>query len=264
MNEPKSSRPAPATRCEAGAYAGTDRPAIRVGLFDDASRHGAFLHGVLTQSDYVCLDITTMKQLATALRCGTLDLLIVVGLEHDSRGIEALNWVRELLAPDVPVMFVGGPGGAQAESLALNAGADDYVVRSRSPEVLVARMASLLRRSCQPKPERLARYGVYEFDTSRSIVTLHGSTVTLTQREFDLAWLLFSHLDAPLSRAQIFESVWHQAFGLTSRTVDTHICWLRSKLRLQAANGYVIVSVHGYGYRLESVRAGDFDAPARH
>jgi DNA-binding response OmpR family regulator len=126
----------------------------------------------------------------------------------------------------------------------------------------VARVASLLRRTRRPTRAKLERYGPYEFDANRALVTLHGNTITLTQREFDLASLLFHHLDQPLSRAQIFESVWHQTFGVSSRTVDTHICWLRSKLQLRRDNGYLIAAVHGYGYRLESVRVAGPGASA--
>jgi DNA-binding response OmpR family regulator len=230
-----------------------DRSVISIGLFDCSARHGV-LYDVLKHAAYVCVEIRTIEELATMLRRGMLDVLVVAGFASDSRSIEALNRLRTEIAPDVPLLIVGESDSSDAESLALNAGADDYVLESRSPEVLVARVASLLRRNRRHQAARLERYGDYEFDTSRGIVTLRGSAVTLTQREFDLARLLFRHLNAPLSRAQIFESVWRQSFGVTSRTVDTHICWLRSKLQLHPANGYVVMSVHGYGYRLEAVQ----------
>ncbi|WP_321889776.1 response regulator transcription factor [Paraburkholderia bannensis] len=251
INESKSSRLHLATRLDASAFA--DRPAARIGLFERAGLHGDFLHDVLTSAAYTCIGIRTIDELAAMLQRGALDLLIVTGFERDGYGIEALNWMRGHVAPEVPVLIVGEPGAADTESMALNAGADDFVLRSRSSEVLVARIGSLLRRAHRPKPIQLERYGAYEFDAGRGVVTLHGSTVTLTQREFDLARLLFRHQDAPLSRAQIFESVWHQSFGVSSRTVDTHVCWLRSKLKLNPGNGYVVTSVHGYGYRLECV-----------
>ncbi|MBN3856291.1 response regulator transcription factor [Paraburkholderia sp. Ac-20340] len=233
--------------------AGAHRQIMCIGLFEGNVPHGEFLRSVLTQAAYVCREIRTVEQLAATLQSGAVDLLIVIGLDHDGHGVQALNWVRGHYAPDVPVLIIGEPGGADAESMALNAGADDFILRTRSPEVLIARVASLLRWSHRPKPEKLERYGDYEFDTVRCVVTLRGDAVALTQREFHLAWLLFRHLDEPLSRAQIFESVWHQSFGVSSRTVDTHVCWLRSKLKLHPGNGFVVVSVHGYGYRLERV-----------
>ncbi|NIE62428.1 response regulator transcription factor [Burkholderia sp. Ax-1719] len=250
-NESQSSWLQAATRHEADTIG--DRSVISIGLFDCSGQHGV-LYDVLTHAEYLCIEIRTIDELATMLRRGALDMLIVAGFARDSRSIEALNLVRTDIVPDVPLLIVGEPDNADAESLALNAGADDYLVESRSPEVLIARVASLLRRVRRRQAATLERYGDYEFDTSRGIVTLRGSTVTLTQREFDLARLLFRHLNAPLSRAQIFESVWRQSFGVTSRTVDTHICWLRSKLQLHPVNGYVVTSVHGYGYRLEAVR----------
>jgi DNA-binding response OmpR family regulator len=229
------------------------RQVMRIGLFEGSVPHGEYPRNVLTQAAYACREIHTIEQLADTLQRGAVDLLIAIGLDHEVHGLQALNWVRTHYAPDVPVLIVGEQGDANAESMALNAGADDFILRTRSPEVLIARVASLLRWSRRPKPEKLERYGEYEFDTVRCVVALRGDAITLTQREFHLAWLLFRHLDAPLSRAQIFESVWHQSFGVSSRTVDTHVCWLRSKLQLHPGNGFVVASVHGYGYRLERV-----------
>jgi DNA-binding response OmpR family regulator len=232
------------------------RMAMRIGLFDATSRHGPLLQTLLTQACYHGTEILTAAQLADRPPGDALDLLIVIGYGQDNQEIESLNQVRQFLSPNVPVLFVGESGGVEAEALALNAGADDYIVYWRSPEVLVARVASLLRRTHRARlGSALECYGPYEIDAIRHVFTLHGNALTLTQREFDLAALLFHHLDSPLSRAQIFESVWHQSFGASSRTVDTHICWLRSKLQLCRENGYLIVAVHGYGYRLETVHS---------
>jgi len=93
------------------------------------------------------------------------------------------------------------------------------------------------------------------FALRSSRLTIDGRTVALTPKEFALALLLFRHLDRPLSRAYIEESVWPESDDLASRTLDTHISRVRNKLGLQPANGFRLAPVYGYGYRLEQLPA---------
>jgi DNA-binding response OmpR family regulator len=77
--------------------------------------------------------------------------------------------------------------------------------------------------------------------------------VDMTHKEFSLALLLFNNLGRPLSRAYILESVWSRDIEIPTRTIDTHISRVRSKLALVPANGYRLAPVYSYGYRLEQV-----------
>ena len=83
---------------------------------------------------------------------------------------------------------------------------------------------------------------------------MQGVSVTLTQKEFDLALLLFRNLSRPLSRTRIREAVWRQDMDIQSRTLDTHVSQVRAKLVLRPRNGYRIVPIYSYGYRLETVK----------
>jgi DNA-binding response OmpR family regulator len=100
-------------------------------------------------------------------------------------------------------------------------------------------------------------FGEYEFDLSAKHVLVRGTAVAVTQKEFDLALLLFQHLSRPLSRAHILDVIWKQATEIPSRTMDTHVSMLRSKLGLRPENGYRLTPIYGYGYRLERIEKGD-------
>jgi DNA-binding response OmpR family regulator len=91
-------------------------------------------------------------------------------------------------------------------------------------------------------------------------VSVSGEDIVLPQKEFAVALLLFRHVGRLVSRGHLFEAVWGRGAELSSRTVDTHVSRVRSKLRLRPENGYRLVPVYGYGYRLE--RSGDTAADA--
>ena len=118
----------------------------------------------------------------------------------------------------------------------------------------LARAGSLLRRTYQLDTAPLkAAYGDFEFDLNAKHVHVKRQLVALTQKEFELALLLFQHLNRPLSRAHIVDRVWKQTVDIPTRTMDTHVSMLRSKLGLRPEHGYRLTPIYGYGYRLEQI-----------
>lgn len=75
----------------------------------------------------------------------------------------------------------------------------------------------------------------------------------MTEREYRLAHCLFSNLGRPLSRDYLYERFWPHEEMSSSRPLDTHIYRLRNKLGLTADRGWQLLTIYGYGYRLESV-----------
>jgi DNA-binding response OmpR family regulator len=96
-------------------------------------------------------------------------------------------------------------------------------------------------------------------------VTRHGAEVDLTQKDFDLAVFLFRNVGNLVSRGHILESVWGRTSDLNTRTVDTHVSRLRSKLGLVPENGWKLSAVYQHGYRLEQVtpEAKSKDTPSQ-
>src|SRR5262249_54754068 len=140
----------------------------------------------------------------------------------------------------------------------LNQGADDYVVKPVAANVLLARVRSLLRRAYHRDPiGTKLTYEEFEFDQRAKHVTVRGKPVTLTHKEFNLAFLLFQHLDRPVSRQHILDVIWKQSVDIPSRTMDTHMSLLRAKLGLRPENGYRLTPIYGYGYRLSRLDTAD-------
>lgn len=88
-------------------------------------------------------------------------------------------------------------------------------------------------------------------------MTRAGAPISLTEREYRLARCLFANLGRPLSREYLYERFWPHEEVLSSRPLDTHIYRLRNKLGLTAERGWQLLTIYGYGYRLESVATVD-------
>ena len=190
--------------------------------------------------------------LKTALKRETFDILVVDWNLPDTTGPMVLSWVREELGWHIPVLFVTSRNLEEEIVYALQHGADDYMIKPVRQQEIMARIAALQRRS-QPFSGQATtlRQGVFEFDVTyrHARVARHG--VTLTDKEFDLAVLLFRNPGRLLSRSYILETVWGTNAELSTRTVDTHISRIRSKLGINPDNGVRLRSVYSHGYRLE-------------
>jgi DNA-binding response OmpR family regulator len=167
--------------------------------------------------------------------------------------MDIIAWARTNLPTCPPVIMLTSRADKDDVAAALNAGADDFIVKPESAIVITARVEALLRRtSAQPVDSRIETYGPYVFDRLDETVTLNGEPVVLTSKEFALARLFFANKHKPLSRRYLMETVWKSVAELSTRTLDMHVSRIRAKLNLRSDNGYRLQTVFGYGYRLES------------
>ncbi|MBI5277453.1 MAG: response regulator transcription factor [Burkholderiales bacterium] len=193
------------------------------------------------------------EQLLKSLRRESFDLLLVDWNLPGIQGPDIVRAVRSERGMDFPIIFVTARALEPEIVAGLGAGADDYVAKPVRPAELAARITALLRRAYpQPRVDRL-EFGPYAFDTVQRTAHLRGAPVELQPREFDLAIFFFSNMGRLLSRAHLTESAMHASPEAISRSLDTHISRLRTKLSIGPANGYRLVSVYGMGYRLDEV-----------
>lgn len=177
------------------------------------------------------------------------DLLLVDWLLPDGSGAEIVQWVRERLGWEVPVMVLTANEDEETVVRALQVGADDYVVKKVKPRELMARISAVTRR-VKPVALSVVRLGVYEADTTTQLLLVNQEPVTLTQKEFDLAVYLLQHPDKLLSRDHLLNCIWGLNTEVDTRTVDTHVSRLRKKLMLDGSHGWRLVPIYGLGYRL--------------
>ncbi|WP_404992272.1 response regulator transcription factor [Cupriavidus pauculus] len=227
---------------------------LRIAALEDDSAHAALIRDVVTGAGHECLTFADGRRLLLTLRRITFDLLLLTWDVPQISGTEVLGWVRAHLDPRIPVMFVSDRCGEDDVVAAMNAGADDYVVKPIRPREFAARIEALLRRA-YPDSHRLDEnrlsWGAYVFDVVARQASHHGRTVPLTPKEFDLALLMFRNQGRVVPREHMLTTVWGRDMPPMSRTIDTHVSRVRTKLGLWEDNGVRVLPVYTFGYRLE-------------
>lgn len=194
-----------------------------------------------------------VAQFIAALQNEKFDLLLIDRLLPDGNGETALKWVRDNLGWDLPVIFVTANDVEADVVSALRLGANDYVIKPPKYFELLARIEGLARRSKSAAPESL-KLGAYEINQQNREILLAGKAVELTQKEYELACYMFRNPGRLLSRVHLLEMIWGLHVEIDTRTVDTHVSRLRRKLKIAPGNGWEVISVYGYGYRMEQVK----------
>jgi DNA-binding response OmpR family regulator len=177
-----------------------------------------------------------------ALRLGEPDVVLLdLGLP-DTDGVEVCRQLRE--RSRVAIIVVTARGEEPERVLALDAGADDYLVKPFGLAELLARIRAVLRR-VRPGGE-LLKHGPLTVDVRTRRVTVSGQEVPLTPKEFDILECLAADPGRVLSRQQILESAWDAHWYGPTKVLDVHVGALRRKLGVPG----LIETVYGRGFRL--------------
>ena len=167
-------------------------------------------------------------------------------------GLEILKQVRNV-RPTVPVIILSARGEENDRVTGLRLGADDYVVKPFSVNELLARVDAVLRRSPgRPSDVSTLKLVDGEVDFDRCEVRFaDGQRVELSERERGLLRYLVCHAGRAVDRKELLANVWQiDARGVSTRTIDMHVARLREKLRDDANQPAILVTVRGKGYML--------------
>ena len=176
------------------------------------------------------------------------DLVVLdLGLP-DLEGIELLKMIRAVSA--VPVIVATARGEDGDAIGALDAGADDYLVKPFSVAQLEARIRAVLRRSGDEGAAGPLRIGPLEIDPAAREARLDGFALELSPKEFDLLYYLAERKGEVVPKRDLLAEVWRQPYGGSDKTVDVHLSWLRRKLGESASEPRFIRTVFGVGVKL--------------
>jgi DNA-binding response OmpR family regulator len=224
---------------------------MRIACLEDDLVQANVLKEWLEADKHICHTFATAQEFGKELRHESYDLLIMDWELPSSSGIEILGWLRKDLALDTPVFFITHRDSESDIVEALEKGADDYLVKPVSKEVTLARVKALVRRHVGHQD--LFEIGDLKLYKEAKQVLLAGEPVEMTEKEFQLAWMLLTNVGRLLSRDHLLETIWGVGPELITRTVDTHISRLRRKLGLTPENGWRLKAIYHQGYRLEQL-----------
>ena len=156
-------------------------------------------------------------------------------------------------ASTVPIIMITARGEDFERIMGLDIGADDYIVKPFSPGEVMARLRAVLRRMGQSNasPRQSLTVRNLTVDLDDYTATVNGEPVALTKKELEILWTLVSHPSKVFSRDNLLESLWGYEYFGDSRTVDSHIKRLRSKLEAHGSAGWEIKTIWGVGYKFE-------------
>jgi DNA-binding response OmpR family regulator len=204
----------------------------------------------LRRDGFQVLEADSGLDALSVLRRGTVDIALVDPALAEIDGLELVRRIRQ--ESTVPIIMLADGRDEAARIAALDAGADDYVLRPVSLAELSARMRAQLRRARGfAVEETVLRAGDLELDLDARRCTTAGRVVELTRREFDLLGALLRYPGRIHTREQLLELVWGTD-SISPKTIDVHVAALRRKL----GSAVSITTLRGLGYMLEAVPVG--------
>lgn len=219
---------------------------IKVLIIDDEEDMRNLVQMYLENSGFRCVHAADGVEGLKKLQEEDFDLVILDIMMPFEDGFSICGKIRTF--SQVPIIFLSAKGEEWDKVRGLQLGGDDYIVKPFSPGELVARINALLRRTSIVKnDEETVTLGKINIDKKGRRVSVEGSIVPLTLKEFELLVFLAQHHGQALSREQLLEFVWGMDYHGSLRTVDTHIKTLRMKL----GTGDYIQTIWGVGYKFE-------------
>jgi DNA-binding response OmpR family regulator len=212
-------------------------------LVEDEHSIGSMTRGYLERNGYRVVWVRSGEEALAEIDRHPVRIVI---LDIRLPGIDGFDVARALRArSEVPILMLTARDEEPDRVAGLELGADDYLTKPFSPRELVARMKAVLRRTDGRGAEDVLTLGDVVLNRNAREVTVDGTTVELTTKEFDLLATLLENPGIVISRDQLLDRVWGMTYPGGTRTVDVHVAQLRRKL----GRPELVRTVRGAGYK---------------
>lgn len=232
---------------------------MHIALLEDEPTLAQEVKSLLVGAGHTVVHFADGHSIVQGLPKDTFDLFVLDWHVPGPNGMQVLAHLRQNMKLTTPVVFLTSNTEEDQIVQALDAGADDYCGKPLRSVEFMARISALQRRfmpQAMVAPEGELFDG-YVFQRIDRRVVIDGTTINLTEKEFELSLMLFQNLERPISRHRIMQEIWGREEDALSRTLDVHISWIRRKLGIGAQGTRLRLNVvHGYGYRLVKVTEG--------
>ena len=224
----------------------------RILLVEDESGLVLTITDRLTSEGYTVTHASDGEKGEKLASQGHFDIILLDIMLPKKNGFDIIRDLRKR-GIMTPVLMLTARGQLNEKVIGLKLGADDYLTKPFEMLELLARIESLLRRPAlfiAPALELLLySFGSFKVDFAKMELRRKGKLIELSAREFLLLRYFIEHRGSVLSRETILNGVWGYDAMPTTRTIDTHITWLRQKLEENPKFPKHIITVHGFGYK---------------
>lgn len=220
-------------------------------IVDDEINIGLLIKKYAEYEGHTCFIATDGRKALELFERNRIDLIIVDVMMPIMDGYELVKEVR--LFSKVAIIMLTAKGEEKDKLMGFDLGIDDYVVKPFSVGELMKRISAILNRT-NVNHKAYEQFGNLKIDYKAMMVTVDGSTVDLSPKEYKLLTYLTQNKNIALTREQLIEEVWGYDYEKDERTLDTHIKLLRRNLGKYKD---CIVTVRGVGYRFEANSIND-------
>lgn len=218
---------------------------VKILVVEDDKAMNGFVSSYLRDSGYEVKSCYDGEEGLSAFAENTFSMVISDIMMPKMDGFELASNIR---ATDkkTPIIFMSAKDDKPSQLYGYKLGIDDYVTKPFDVDVLMMKVAALLRRA-KIETEGLITVGNFTMNAEERTATVDGEEVAFTVREFDLLFKLLSYPKKTFARAALMEEFWDYDSSATSRTVDVYMAKIREKT--SACDGFDILTVHGLGYK---------------
>ena len=234
---------------------------VTILIVDDEPQIRRVLRSTLSSQGYVILEAKTGEEAVEVAMKEKPDLILLDVNMPGIGGIAACREIRQ--ATDAPIIMLTVRSAERDKVLALDAGADDYVVKPFGIEELQARIRAALRRYApgDALPPFVSKDFSLDFESRR--LTVRGGEVHLTPKEFDVLKHLVANQGKPLTHRRLLQSVWGPEYGEETENLRVVINQLRKKIENDPAKPNYIRTEPWIGYRFQPPATGHAKPTAR-
>lgn len=220
---------------------------LNVLVVDDESRMRMLVRDFLVKKGYNVIQAADGEEaIDIFFTRNDISLIILDVMMPKMDGWETCREIRKF--SKVPIIMLTAKSEEADELLGFELGVDEYISKPFSPKILVARVDAILRRTNSLAGDDIINAGKIVVDKQAHIVTIDGSQVELSFKEFELLSYFIANSGIALSREKILNNVWDYDYFGDARTIDTHVKKLRSKMGV--CSNY-IKTIWGMGYKFE-------------
>lgn len=221
-------------------------------VVDDAPQVRRVMRATLAGQGYTIYEAWSGEEALEVFRKTLPDLIL---LDVNMPGMDGLETCREIRRQsDVPIIMLTIRNAERDKVLALDAGADDYVVKPFGIEELLARIRAALRRASPSEKVPAIVSKELNIDFQARTVMVRGRSIHLTPKEFELLRLLVANQGKPLSHRRLLQSVWGPDYGDEAEYLRVTINQLRKKIEAHPSRPKYILTEPWVGYRFQPPR----------